>query len=97
MKKLKKLLESENGILELNKFTTLRRRQKDALNNEVDALEIVFSGESYSEKTVEIETRDVNEILDIINKETEIFFKELTEKLAKNLKNGYITNDVREI
>lgn len=97
MKKIKKLLESENGILELNKFVTLRRWQKDAFNNEVDSLEIVFSGESYSEKTVEIETRNIAEILDVINKETEIFFKELTEKLTKNLRNGYILNDVREI
>ena len=94
MKKIKELLNCENGILDINEFVSLRRFQKDAFGNSVDKLKIEFSIISKFEKTVEIETRDVKEIIEIISRETRLAFNEASEKLVKNFKNGYNLGEI---
>lgn len=89
-KEILKLLESQNERLKINNFCCLHRWQKDALNQTVDYLEIEFSGISYNQKTVEIEERGWQDIVERVQKEQTKFFNELSVTLNSDLKNGYL-------
>ena len=84
------LLNSEEGTLKINKFCTLHRWTKSALNEDVDRLQAIFSITRYSSHTVDIDSRTWRAIVDDVASAQSKAFADSAEELNKQLLNGYI-------
>ena len=90
-KQIENLLASENSTLDLNKFATLHRWQKDALNDQdCDCLVCSISLISSCACIRDISSRDWKGIIAEVEEIIREVFAKAAETLCKNLENGYI-------
>lgn len=93
-KKIKELLEQEEGSLKINEFCILRYFAKDALgmdNGGAGHLVVDFKchyGKAWH--SAHIESREPNEIKESIKKEQAYFFDKLRDMLNRQIDGGYI-------
>ena len=88
-KELKKLLESQNGEMSINKHFKIRRWSKDALENSVDKLVLVSSLFGY-ERSIELKNRIIEDLIQEIQEEMAKECQALQFTLTNDFKNGYL-------
>lgn len=84
------LVNSQDGELKINKFCTLHRWTKSALNEDVDRLEAIFSITHYMSHIVEIQSREWRDIVNEVAAAQTKAFAESAEEYNNQLKHGYI-------
>lgn len=90
-KQIENLLASENSTLDLNKFATLHRWQKDALNGkDCDGLICEISVISSCDCIRDITSRDWKGIIAEVEEIIREVFAKAAGALCRDLENGYI-------
>ena len=95
MNKIEKLVNSQNASLKLSPIASLRRNTVNALGEKCDGLFLEISIISSPDALVPIQSRTSAGIIDEVNAATAVIFSRLSEELARKLKNGYISDDVK--
>jgi hypothetical protein len=92
-KQIMNLVNSQEGSFRLNKFSSLKRWTKDALNSDIDRLQIRF--DSLNDicikacPVVDITARDYDGIIEECRTATEEFFNAAIAQINNELKAGY--------
>lgn len=89
-KEFMKLLKGENSTLKLNAFSTLEKYQKDIRGKDVDRLILRVKIPSFSLLQYDINSRDMQGIIEEVKYYQNIVFSELAKNLNKNIENGYL-------
>lgn len=87
------LVNSTEGAFRLNKFASLKRWTKDAINNDVDKLELRFDTLNdiciKGLSNVSITARDYDGIISECNEAITRYFQEATKQITNDLSAGY--------
>jgi len=97
-KEIEALLRSDDAVLRLNQFTRLTRWKVYELGKiepKYDGLEVSFSINSAIEYTQEIKARDWQGIVEEVKEATTTAFELASERLNKELSNGYVLEFVK--
>lgn len=89
-KEIRALLKGEDGTCKINNICYLSRWTKDYLDRDVDCMRLEFkqiNGINYS-RSVDIESRDVDEVLDIIKVQIAKFMAYATERMISDIDAG---------
>lgn len=90
-KEIINLINSANATLTINKFCKIRRWTKDALNNDVDRLEVEFSIKHVYDYSAEINARDWQGVINEVQEHQTKAFAAAAATYNKELKNGYLS------
>lgn len=90
-KDIQEILNKGEGYARINNISTLSYNTKNALNESVDNLILIFDyiGGIRGGARVEIKARTYEGIISEIERATEKYFADCKNELVKNLKNGY--------
>lgn len=94
-KEILNLIESSEGEFVLNNISYLRRWKTSAIGENVDRLEIEFkniNNVNFGMTSKEIIARDYDGIIDEATTATKEYLQEVSDKLCRNLKSGYINS-----
>lgn len=89
-KEIENLLESENAYLDLNKYCSLHRWQKNAFGEPVDCLKVDFSITTTYDYSEYITARDWRGVVEQVREAHTRAFANASEVLSTELKAGYI-------
>lgn len=89
-KEIVNLLKSNEGILKINKYFVLERHTKNALNQDVDELNLRCDLTRFAYKTVKIKSRDCEEIKKEISNQIFFIMNEVRNNMMDNLDNEYL-------
>lgn len=89
-KKIENLINSDNGKIDINKCCVLYRWTKNAIGDPVDCLQVEFNIIRKPDFVSSIKSREWRKIVEEIAEAQTIAFKRISERLNKELENGYI-------
>lgn len=91
-KEIERLINSDNAMININRYCRLERWTRDAVGNEVDKLAVIFSITHVNDFTAEITARDWKGVVAEIRSSIAAAFSKAASEYAKQLDNGYLPN-----
>ena len=89
-KEIERLINSNNAMLNINRYCRLERWTKDAAGNDVDKLAVIFSITRVNDFTKEIAARNWKDIVNEVNDLTITAFGKAAVSYINQLNSGYL-------